>query len=64
MVKKADALFSRFTRLRVETRLEHLAWSGSLFHFQINSSLGATTQTVRMHGNEERQRIGLIWKWN
>ena len=25
MVKKTDALFSRFTRQRVETRLEHLA---------------------------------------
>ena len=53
IVKKPDALFSRFTRRRVETRVEHLAWGESLFHFQINSRLGATTQTVRMHGKEE-----------
>ena len=33
-------------------------------HFRRDTTLGATTQTVRMHGKEKQRRIESIWKWN
>ena len=35
-----------------------------LFHFQFKTRLGATLQTVLLHGKAGQQRIVLNWKWN